>query len=56
MEWVLDEVLDSGVPLLPGPTSGGGEAASPGAGLTDSLIHRRVQDYQQQPLKARSTF
>ena len=55
MEWVLEEVLDSEVPLLPGPMSVGEEAASPGAGLTGHIIRQHL-DGRQEFLKPNSTF
>jgi len=56
MEWDSEEVLDSGDILLPGPTSGGEEAAFPGAGLTEVFIHQQPLDGQQEHLKLRLTF
>lgn len=55
MEWVMDEVLDSGVTPLPGPMSGEEEEVFPVAGLTAFPIQQQ-QDGRQQSLKRISTF
>jgi len=46
MEWVMDEVLDSGVPLLHGPMSGEEEEVFPVTGLTEVLINQQPLDGQ----------